>query len=224
MYRYASKDAVLRAHKTGEVLLPNEVPSGMSESMFRIMIGLLDPNPKTRLKISHLYYMLSGEVIELTEAVPVVLEPKTPDFWDRSYRSKTIDALYELNTNMNGKGKTFTLALNILDRYVERKNIILVPTDEPVLRAALMVAEMVLFPDFVHIRDRHVRKAVVDILGELNFELFTETCDGLLEKEHQLKVDYGKLKEVLKDTMGSTRQAVCKYRQISRKRFTLRLK
>lgn len=191
---------VLRLHQEGMVVIP-ERPSSVDPEIFDIMCELLHPDPTKRLKISTLYYRLSGNVIELCNGSPkICLDPRKPiesTHWNMQDRAQAIDVLFTGAKTM----KCSMLSVNILDRYVDASGCV---PNETMIKAAGILAEMVLHPEWKSVRLRALKDAIVAIVTKLNFALFTETADAMLFDKGHREVDYTMLKDVLKETWGST--------------------
>lgn len=211
----------LKQHQEGKIIIP-ERPSVVDPEMYDIMYGLLHPDPAKRLKISTLYHRLSGDVVELVDSPKRCLDPRGPierTWWTMDARAHAIDALYADALNM----RTFMLSVNLLDRYVD---VAACYAGGLTVDAARIVAEMVLHPEWLPVRSRSMKRAIMSILNALNFALFTETADVILMRDYGVEyVDYALLKDVLKMTWGSTAatvdaylKACCSKKTSSRKR------
>lgn len=211
--QYQTYDQVLELHKTRQIIIPQR-PLLLDQEMYDIMCKLLHPDPEKRLKISTLYHRMCGDVIELVESPKKCLDPRgriEDTNWNMDARAQAIDDMSQESTNM----RNFTLAVNILDRYVDATGSI---PDKSIITACVVTAEMVLQPDWRPVRDRLLRKAIISIVTKLKFTLFTETADVILMRDFNVAhINYYMLKNLLKQTWGKTSKVVAKYRNAFRR-------
>lgn len=78
----------------------------MPIDLFKIMLQLLDPNPDTRMTITHLYTLLTDDG-EVVLSPPLIRDPSTP------LSDEIIDAVYNV-CDKHGDFEPFGLALSIL--------------------------------------------------------------------------------------------------------------
>jgi serine/threonine protein kinase len=203
-----SPDRQMDAYSLGmtlrECLLFGNIPRRGSKELEAIVEGLRKEDPRERLSIRTLYYMLS-DVIEIAE--PVVPSAPKPNglLSTRDFRDSYVDALYDMSLKED-RLDAFALSVSILDRLDHCDG------HKAVIRGAYILACVTLKTDDIRVEESSVRQSIMSIAHALKYDLRVETVDmQLVHKYGHPCVDYGVLREAVKDSKGCIDEAVRLY-------------
>jgi serine/threonine protein kinase len=203
---YTRRQDVSKLHTTGRIKLPTERPAWVDKDIFGIMLGLLNPDSRARTRIIDLYFNFihGNQQVEILDSTfPIRQETTVPEVWPQ--RGEMIESIYDMCTTF-GRMDAFALAVDIMDRFVRcyRRSS---STPPPILfhdKAAFIIATTVLIPNDFPVYNDQVRVAIADIITKLSFELYNETCDMILQRQHLIKsINYEQLKEAIKSGRGN---------------------
>eukprot|EP00798_Chlamydomonas_sp_ICE-L_P019674 gene19674-26359_t len=123
---------------------------------------------------------------------------------------KDIDYIYSAMID-SGFLDAFGLAVNIMDRFTEtlKKGR---PSNAEVF-ACCVLATAVLTPDYhMDVKFQWTKMAVIDVLRNLRFEMYADTCDWLLKTSHgHPNIVFALLKKIVKESGGNTAKSVEMY-------------
>jgi serine/threonine protein kinase len=209
-WEYPNAIDVVYMHKHIGVELPSVCPESCPKEIFDLMIGLLNPVPSKRTKISEAYHILADVIDIFDPPKTFTLRPVSPvsEVWKN--RPEMIDWMYKSYKHT----ESIPLALNYLDRFAaETKS---APTTDQV-KAAYTLAYTTMFPQDYPVRNPSIRDAITQVANVLNYELYSDTLDTILVKEYGIRSDQineAVLVSVLKESWGITSRAVNKYMQM----------
>lgn len=197
-----------------EFKLPTQCPANFPTDIFELMRGFLNPDTKKRLSITDAYYeWVNGPAI--TPSPLARIEPHFT-YEHKEYqaiRDKMVDAIFE---ECGDDKAHFALAVNIMDRYAAQSKGKGSPSPSPsassYTKAVVILARTAIEPDYYTVKEVEVRNAIVDITDALGFNLYTETCDVILQRVlHPAKINYDGLLLAVKRSNGRTNTAITIY-------------
>lgn len=214
------KEMMRNLHLEGAVSVDTEafVESGCESWILHAVLDLVNPDPKRRARVRHVYlkYVQPIEIVE----VPRHIRDAHVTF--PSWGSVTTDAasarrcavnhIYDLCSEHGMDYRPMALALNVADRYV---GVVRRPATGAELTAAYVIVASCVTGSSVNRRlDKPEARAVVDILDVLACDIYSETCDRILDRsDGYCRLDYELLKDALVDAEGDTMAAVDIYRR-----------
>lgn len=202
--RSAALDALHMA--TDGITQMSQAAPGMSEQVFRIMKGLLHPDPTQRTTVASLACPATIQI------PPIILDGPPIAETNRVHSLQVIDRLYNMCKDGDLEA-VFAPAVNVAMRFAGATGW---PVQEASLRACLEIVVAVNNPDHVMEGPLLQRSVLLSVMKALDFRMYTDTCDWLLLSVHgHPSIHMPLLCNVLKLCDGRTQDAVALYRQHS---------
>lgn len=187
-------------NRRGGIMGFTEPPTGMSAHTFRLLTGLLHPDPLQRTSIC----VLAGSYhIQLPHVQMLILDGYMPGF----HSHDIITMLYGLGL-VYKCGAAFPLAVSIALRYAS----VSWPLLHGSLIASMAIAISIINPDSDMTWSYDVLSMVLVIMTTLDHQLYADTCDWILMSVHgQATIDLSLLHKALVACGGRTLDTVDLY-------------
>lgn len=198
--------------RVGGIMGVTEPPAGMSMRIFRLLSGLLHPDPLLRTSIKE---VARSYRIRLPRHVQtLVVNDRGVPTAQKKHFERMVDMLYSICVADQCEA-AFPLSVSIALRYAAA-------TRWPVYRRSVLMclalAVAVVNPDFENGGEHSDHRLLRSVLIALEFSLYADTCDRLLASVHGHKiVDMSLICNVLKLCDGKTLDSVDMYLRMFKK-------
>jgi hypothetical protein len=191
--------------------LPTDCPAGCPRMVFNAMIRMLEPCAADRLCVHKLYTLLGTEGPVPPPLIKDVTVPVPLDAVTALARIHVVDWLF-VYTRFVGAAP---LAVSIYDRYGRGHE-----TPAPHIIACAELACAILYPDYPVTVPVAVRRAMVNIVTALRFDVYADTCEWVLALHHGIdRPDMWLVNCAIKEACGSTTRAVDLYLEMAKKKL-----
>lgn len=189
-----------------------ECPKNCPRGVYNVIVGLLNPCPAKRTTVSAAYRSLTGArwappPPQGERAIAIRLPTPINRIWPD--RAAVIDMMFQC---WGGDVvDVLCLAISIADRFAAATKA--APSTEHI-RAAYTLAYTLLHPDDYAVENAATRAAISEVASRLGFELYSDTVETILIKEHGMRSDeinVDMLVWALKESWGVARRGVSLY-------------
>lgn len=220
--KYRCPKKVAQLHREGRIrkrLVKTARPVQVSVATWKVMLGLLEHDPDKRITIDEAYNKLVCPASDESSTNTSVDMFQRVDVWPYAERNMIIEAIYKHLQPLSA----FTLAVHILDHYVF---IMGLPPSTAVVSCAIVLARATTQPAWMDIGDSpELRADIISLLRTINFELFIDTCDMVLVRDHGVRpgdINPNELKACMKESanVNSIVNTYIEQRPRKRSRYT----